>query len=146
MTFIPLTSFSEVHFNNLSCNCVAFRIDDIQDHWLNNVQIEIVSLFEEKSVPLTMGIIGYHFGEDKKILGMIKKITSETDNFEIANHGWKHEDFSKLAQNQQSNLMKQTNNKISNILGINPTVFVPPFNEFTNDTLTVVCCTTTPKT
>ena len=29
-----------------TCNCVAFRLDDVQDYWLNDVQIDIMKKFQ----------------------------------------------------------------------------------------------------
>jgi len=130
--------FSESNQSELSCNCVAFRLDDIQDYWLDDVQIEIMSKFEEKSIPLTIGIIGNQIGEDQKILNILKKIRFDVNNFEVANHGWKHEDFSIISLEQQSVLIKLTNDKVFDIIGTVPTVFIPPFNQFNENTLIAI--------
>src|SRR3990170_1833599 len=77
-----------------SCRCVAFRLDDIQDYFLNNVQIEIMNTFQKNNKSLTVGIIGNYFGNDTAIVNFLKeKLENNTSSLEIANHGWNHEDF-----------------------------------------------------
>ncbi len=52
---------------------------------------------------------------------------------EIANHSWRHENFSKLTMDEMTDSIRKTNEKIENIFGITPTVFIAPFNEFDNN-------------
>lgn len=33
-----------------SCSCVAFRLDDIQDYFLNHVQVEVMEVFDRRNV------------------------------------------------------------------------------------------------
>ena len=154
--FLPLSNaetgyevgtFDSVHIfedfdSSESCNCVAFRLDDIQGYWLNEVQLTIIETFHEEKVPLTIGIIGaekYQFGVDPKITNAIKeKINAENSLIEIANHGWEHEFFPSLDTKTQSDLIKKTNSRIFELLGVYPKVFIPPFNEFNNDTITAL--------
>ena len=121
------------------CQCVAFRLDDVQGYWLNEVQIAIIETFQKKNVPLTIGIIGgekFQFGKDPKISNLIKNRLAENPSFiEIANHGWNHEDFSTIDKKIQSELIKKTNQRLYNILDISPKVFIPPYNKFDNNTI-----------
>jgi len=41
--------FEQETSKNLNCNCVAFRLDDVQDYYLSDVQKEIFNLFKEKN-------------------------------------------------------------------------------------------------
>ena len=66
---------------------------------------------------LTIGIIGNEFGEDTQIVSYINQTISK-NLFEIANHGWKHENFTKFDKEIQSLLIKQTNNKLQQIFGV----------------------------
>jgi len=120
-----------------SCNCVAFRLDDIQDYWINDVQIEIMEIFNEQDIPLTIGIIGSEIGEDTQIVSYINQSIS-SNLLEIANHGWKHEDFTEYDKETQSQLIKNTNEQLQNIFGVTPTVFIPPYNEYNNDTISAM--------
>ncbi len=117
-----------------SCHCVAFRFDDISDYY-PEVKIEVINTFYKKQAPLTLGIVGDRFGENEKLLHYIKeKIQDDEFDLEIANHGWEHENFSLLDKDQQSQLLKKTNDKVYDKLGIRPTVFIPPTNRFNSDT------------
>ena len=119
------------------CNCVAFRFDDIQEYWLHDVQIEVLQTFRENNVPVTIGIIGNQF--EGNISHYIQNVTSsENSNFEIANHGWTHENFAVLGKDQQNQLIQNTNDKIFNVTGILPETFIPPMGEINNSTLEVL--------
>jgi peptidoglycan/xylan/chitin deacetylase (PgdA/CDA1 family) len=133
LVFIP--SYSVSAYSVPSCQCVAFRLDDIQDHWLNSVQTKIIDTFQEKNASLTIGIIGNHIGQDPKIIDDIKSKLGKNPKLEIANHGWNHEDFTKFSREEQYVFMKNTNDKINSLFGVVPSVFIPPFNTINNDTM-----------
>ena len=131
-------NYSDPKFEELSplnsCNCVAFRFDDIQKDWLLDVQLEVLETLRENNIPVTIGVIGNEF--EGAVVDHVKQLISEeTSNIEIANHGWKHEDFTLLDINIQSQLMKNTNKKIFDATGQSPKVFIPPFNQANTDTL-----------
>src|SRR5437660_12104509 len=136
LIFLILIGIIPLSFATESCHCIAFRLDDIQDYWLNNVQTKIIDTFQQKNTSLTIGIIENHVGQDPKITEYIKsKLVTETPKIEIANHGWNHEDFTKFSREQQSILMKNTNDKINSLFGIVPSVFIPPFNTVNSNTM-----------
>lgn len=117
-----------------SCDCVAFRLDDVQDYWLNDVQLKIMNVFDEEEIPLTVGVIGKFFGNDQKILNHIKK-HSINSKLDVANHGWEHEDFTNYDFTTQKEIIKKTNDVINKLLYQKPVVFITPFNNFNDDTL-----------
>jgi peptidoglycan/xylan/chitin deacetylase (PgdA/CDA1 family) len=150
----PVFSFAEVNQDKLtdrtnqklsdtsnlqSCNCVAFRFDDVQGYWLNDVQIAVMETLEKKNVPLTIGIIGgekSQFGKDVKITNFVKdKLLTDKPLIEIANHGLNHENFGTFDKQTQNDLIIKSNERISDILGITPKVFIPPLNEFNDNTI-----------
>jgi hypothetical protein len=51
-----------------SCNCVVFRMDDIQDYYASDAQIAAMNLFMSKGQPLSLGIIMNGTREDLKII------------------------------------------------------------------------------
>jgi peptidoglycan/xylan/chitin deacetylase (PgdA/CDA1 family) len=120
-----------------TCTCVAFRLDDIQDYFLDHVQVEVMNVFERRNMSLTVGLIGNYIGSDPMIVNYIKSRTGDP-LFEVANHGWEHEDFTELDVEGQSSLMQRTNEKIFNLLAIKPTVFIAPYNSVNNDTFVAV--------
>ncbi len=124
-----------IYGSKSSCNCVAFRMDDIQDFWLNQVQLEIMNTFQEKNADLTVGIIGNSFGKDRTIKNYIMENKGNDGFLELANHGWDHEDFTQYNSVAQEFLLSKTNSKINDMFGITPTVFIPPFNSFNSETI-----------
>jgi len=120
-----------------SCNCVAFRLDDIQDYYLNQAQEEIVRTFEKRNESLTIGVIGNFIGDDSLLVAFLKQRIHADPGFtmEVANHGWNHEDFTTFDRVQQSDLLSKSNERILQELGVLPEVFITPFNRMNNDTL-----------
>jgi len=120
-----------------SCGCLAFRFDDVQNGWLENVQLEVISKFREKNIPLTIGIMGNELRG--YMATYVSQIANEDDSkIELANHGWLHEDFTTLDKETQSQLMEKTNMRIFNVTGKSPKIFVPPFNVFNDNTITAM--------
>ena len=119
------------------CNCVVFRLDDIQDYWLSNNQQIIINTFRNRSLPLTLGVIGNYFGTDGTLVQAISNgLSDPTFPLEIANHGYNHEDFTKFTYEEQLALLQ---NAIAKTKGVFPAVtinsFIPPYNAWNNDTL-----------
>jgi peptidoglycan/xylan/chitin deacetylase (PgdA/CDA1 family) len=112
--------------------CVLFRLDDIQDDYFSKEQIQIMEIFSQHGNGLTIGIIGNVFNNDTELISYIQE--HQGDKLEIANHGWKHEDFSLLPETNQSALMALTNAKIEKLVGVTPLTFITPFNTLNNAT------------
>jgi hypothetical protein len=119
-----------------SCQCVAFRLDNIQDFWLNDVQIQTIKVFYEEDVPLTLGIVVGAFGSDQQLVSYIKSL--DKNKITLAINGWSNEDIAKLTKQEQVELIKKSKDKILQITGLQARVFVPKFNSFNQDTLQAV--------
>ncbi|MGI0065608.1 MAG: polysaccharide deacetylase family protein [Nitrosotalea sp.] len=117
-----------------NCNCVAFRLDGVQDYWLDDVQVKIIDSFDSKDAGITIGVVGKVFGNDSNLVNYLKS-KSQDGNIDAAINGWSFEDFTAFTKDQQSNLLEQSKAKISSLLGITPTVFMPPYEKTNNDTL-----------
>jgi peptidoglycan/xylan/chitin deacetylase (PgdA/CDA1 family) len=133
---IPV-SYGEGHAGGkiAPCNCVAFRLDDVQDYYLNQAQMEVIRTFEKKNASLTVGVIGNFIGDDIVLVDFLKKRIANNNALEVANHGWDHEDFTLFDRDQQSDLLSRSNEKIFEELGVVPRVFITPYNQMNNDTL-----------
>ncbi len=116
-----------------SCNCVAFRFDDVQDYWLNEVQIKYINTFVEKNIPITIGIIADSFGNDQKITNTIKNSLNK-NKLEIASQGIGNVPFTDFSKQEQDNRLKQSITGIIDSLGVRPEIFVPPQNKYNEDT------------
>jgi len=131
--------------NVRSCSCVAFRLDDVEDYPYSSPLIAVMEVFREKNIDLTIGIVGKNINADnKQVYYYIKHRldNSSTNNgndsgadIEIANHSWEHERFLNLTFHQQINSIRKTNEKIKDLFGFTPTLFIPPYDELNNDTI-----------
>jgi peptidoglycan/xylan/chitin deacetylase (PgdA/CDA1 family) len=115
-----------------SCNCVAFRFDDVQDYWLNDVQIQFMQTFVDKNIPLTIGVIADSFGDDSKMLEFVQ--SQKNNNFDVASHGIGNIPFTEFSKEDQDSRLKQSTQLIKGKLDVVTTVFIPPQNRFNEDT------------
>ncbi|MDX1596868.1 MAG: polysaccharide deacetylase family protein, partial [Nitrosopumilaceae archaeon] len=120
--------------NIQGCNCVAFRLDDIQDFFLTDIQMELVNTFQQNNIDLTIGVIANDIGRDIEITEFVTKLADDP-NIEFANHGYDHEDFSQFDSVGQEMLLLRANDKLSKMFGVTPTVFIPPLNAYNTDTI-----------
>jgi len=128
----------QVYASTDSCRCVAFRLDDIQDYYLNKAQMEIIDTFPKNDASLTVGIIGNYFGNDTVLVDFLKEKLEHNTALEIANHGWNHEDFTYYEKQEQSQLIQKTDGKILKVLGVASNGFIPPFNKINDDTISAL--------
>ncbi|WP_299293249.1 polysaccharide deacetylase family protein [Nitrosopumilus sp.] len=119
------------------CNCVVFRFDDVQDYWLADTQVQIIELFAEKQVPLTIGVIGSLIGEDQRISSVIEKNVEEA-NIEIANHSWNNDVVTTLDEITVEKYIQDTNTRIIEEFGVTPTTFIPPQNIYDDSTVEIL--------
>ncbi|MCV0430045.1 polysaccharide deacetylase family protein [Nitrosopumilus sp.] len=119
-----------------SCNCVAFRFDDVQDYWLNKVQIQFMQVFVDKNIPLTIGVISDSFGNDLTLLDFVK--SQKNNKFDIANHGIGNNPFTEFVKEEQDAKLKLSMQLLKEKLGIDSKVFIPPQNRFNEDTKQVL--------
>jgi peptidoglycan/xylan/chitin deacetylase (PgdA/CDA1 family) len=117
------------------CNCVAFRLDNVQDYWLDNAQIGLIDTFKQKNASLTLGIIAKVFGNDSKLVNDIKNQASvNNQSNDIGINGWSFEDFTSFNETQQGSLLEQSKNRLLSIIGVTPSIFVPPYGKVNQDT------------
>jgi len=127
------------------CSCVAFRLDDVEDFPYSSPLIGVMEVFKEKNIGLTIGVVGKNIDADnKQVYYYIKqRLMNNNGNngsnngaaIEIANHSWEHGRFLNFTFLEQSNSIRKTNEKINSIFGITPTIFIPPFVEYNNNTI-----------
>jgi peptidoglycan/xylan/chitin deacetylase (PgdA/CDA1 family) len=146
LTITDATGVIKVYLNNpelnsdhLNCNCVAFRLDDIQDYFLAPAQIELFSLFKEKDTPLTIGVIGGLVGTDENLVNAIKNdLASNKSVLEIASHSLNNRVMTSLTKQEQEDFITKTSDKVFEIFGVRPKVFIPPENLFNDDTISIL--------
>jgi peptidoglycan/xylan/chitin deacetylase (PgdA/CDA1 family) len=140
-SYILQPSYSEIvsYGNNgtahSSCNCVVFRMDDIQDYWIRSAQLAIMNQSLAKNQSLTLGIIMNALGNDSEIVNKIKQGNSSSGPFELAVHGWNHTNYINLTEDEQRISLEDAHNKMINLFGNASEIFIPPYDAFNNDTL-----------
>ena len=117
-----------------NCNCVVFRLDDIQDYWITSGQLEVMSQLTSRNQSLTLGIIMGIIGNDSDLVSKVKQ-GSDSGLFELAVHGWNHTDHTKLTEEEQRNSMYDSNRKMSSLFGNTSEIFIPPYNAFNDGTI-----------
>ena len=121
----------------LRCKCVIFRVDDIGDFGKNKVQSAILDHFITDNKKLSVGIVLNSFGNlgsDGIVYTKVKE-GYEKGLFELAIHGLNHLNYSGLTEKQQNEDFIEANNKLQLLFGNKSRIFIPPFNQFSSDTL-----------
>lgn len=114
---------------------VAIRLDDVQDYWLNKVQAEVLKHFLVSKVKISLGVIPGSFGNDSLVLSVVRQGV-DSGLFEVAVHGWKHENFSELSYTEQLGLISKAVASLKTTFPSTEVVtFIPPFDLINNDTV-----------
>ena len=122
-----------------TCNCVSFRLDGVQDYWLNEVQIKIMSVFFENNKPLTIGIIADSFGKDQKITNYVKENILKNERYlEVATKGIGLTPYSNYNKSEQNENLKKSIELIKTSLNVTPHIFTPPNNIINSDTMMIL--------
>jgi hypothetical protein len=119
---------------SLSCNCVVFRLDDIQNFWLHDVQLATLSAFSDSDTKVTPGLIMNFYGADAPIVAKIQE-GKEAGIYELALHGWNHVDYSKLPLAEQEQTLTDANTKLQSLHGSKSNIFIAPYNSLNENTL-----------
>jgi peptidoglycan/xylan/chitin deacetylase (PgdA/CDA1 family) len=119
------------------CMCVVFRMDDVQDTFVANAQLEAMNLFISKDKPLSLGLIMNETGNNPRVVGKVGQ-GSQIGLFELAIHGWNHIDHTKLSKNEQKSDLKTSNEKMKRIFGNSSDIFIPPYGYFNNLTIAAI--------
>ena len=133
-TFSVSFSVSLPISSDYGCQCVVFRIDDIQDYWIDQAQIAAMDLFISKNLTLSVGLVIDDVGNDTVLTEKIEE-GLDRNLFELALHGWDHEDFTTFDLQQQKDLIKKANEKTQILFGNKSQVFTPPYDQFNHNTL-----------
>jgi peptidoglycan/xylan/chitin deacetylase (PgdA/CDA1 family) len=120
--------------NNTRCNCVVFRLDDIQGRWIESAQLAPMNLFILKNQSLTLGLIMNLIGNDTKVVDKVHE-GQQKGLFELALHGWNHVNYTKLSELEQKETLLKANEKMQKLFGHKSNIFITPFDRFNNDTI-----------
>ncbi|HEX5358588.1 MAG TPA: polysaccharide deacetylase family protein [Candidatus Nitrosotalea sp.] len=116
-----------------------FRLDDVQGSYLSDIQMKIMDVFQKKNASLSIGITGYNLTQDAKLVSYLQNnLKPGHAAIEVANHGWRHENFATMGISQQVTLMNKTNQELNKMFGKKPNAFLVPYGMYDNDTLTAI--------
>ena len=112
---------------------VIFRLDDIQSGFLEDTQLAIMRTFEARDVALTIGVIGNSFSYSDTLNSIMSNLGEKG---EVACHSMTHSDFTSLSLDEQKKELSDCRDKLmTSFPGKEINTFIPPYNEFNNDTL-----------
>jgi peptidoglycan/xylan/chitin deacetylase (PgdA/CDA1 family) len=135
IVILPLGIFKNTS-GNMVMQCVAIRVDDIQDYAFRDAQLFLLDTGIDDRIPLSLAVIAGAFGEDKEIVEAAKLAAAAGS--EVASHGWEHENFTDFSREEQSDFLVKSKQKIRELFNVEGTVFVPPMFQFNEDTLTAM--------
>jgi peptidoglycan/xylan/chitin deacetylase (PgdA/CDA1 family) len=133
-SFSEIISYGNNGTANSNCNCVVFRMDNLQDYWLRAGQLAAMNQFIFRNQSVTLGMIMGSIGEDTEIINKIKQGT-DSGLFELATHGWNFTEFTKLSEEEQRNSLDNSNKKMNELFGNASDIFAPPYTAFNGDTI-----------
>jgi len=111
---------------------VVIRIDDMSNFAVD-AQVEILEFHLANEVPVSLGIIPSFIGSDEGLLSLLDRAVER--GFEICAHGWEHENFTEYDLAEQVRRLNQSKILLSELLGVDVGVFIPPHYEFNSDTV-----------
>jgi peptidoglycan/xylan/chitin deacetylase (PgdA/CDA1 family) len=122
------------------CTCVIFRLDDIDDSSKSKLRSTILDHFISENKKLVTAIILSKFGNMASDGTVYAKVKQGYDKglFQLAIHGWNHDKYTELTEEQQKKDFINANNKLLSLFGNKSRIFAPPFNEFNSYTISAM--------
>lgn len=120
-----------------SCNCVVFRLDDVQDRWIHDVQLAALDTFIKTNTKVTPGLVMNFYGADSAIVNKVQQ-GKNASLFELALHGGNHVDYATLSRADQEKTLTDANTKLNTIHGQKSNIFIAPYNSLNQNTLTAM--------
>ncbi len=131
---VGTTRYANALSSSSSCNCVIFRLDDIQGWWEHDVQVATLDMFIRTNTKVTPALVMNSYGNETSVVDKVLE-GQKADLFEIALHGWKHEDYGLKSLDEQRQSLVAANKKLQALNGIRSNIFVAPYNSINSDTL-----------
>ncbi len=94
---------------------------------------QIAKLLAQRGVPATFFLLGKHVKEHPQV---VRELSSM--GFEVASHGYSHEDLSKMSAERVKWEVTETSRLLESITGTKPRFFRPPFGSFNGSVVSSV--------
>jgi peptidoglycan/xylan/chitin deacetylase (PgdA/CDA1 family) len=115
------------------CNCVLFRLDDVNDFQHDQTKT-VLDIFLNQNASINPVLVMKNLGNNTDVIKQLAE-GQKRGLFELGGHGWKHVFFNGTGYEQQSTWLSDMDNKMQDIFGRKPNVFSPPLAPFDDDTL-----------
>lgn len=119
---------------------IILRMDDVQGYTWNDIFINLTDAVLSKNMSITLGVIPYRNMENDIVAKKYLLDKMEDPRIEIALHGTSHSrvEFLNLGEEEAYNLAKLGLDKMMNMFNIRPITFIPPENEYDENTITAL--------
>lgn len=113
---------------------IVLRFDDVRDSAYRDGITAFLEMMLQKKVKVTLGIVAGDFGAEP-LLSLVRRGVQE-GYFEVAIHGWLHEDFAALGETQMTELIRNAKNKLQGLFPeTTVSTLIPPFEEVNTEVL-----------
>ena len=130
----PTVSLKPTTYLDNSKPVVSFRLDDVQSFWCEDISQYVIDLFISEEVPVNVGIIGEELNHGTSIDDYLLSLSSNL-LIEMTSHSFVHDSFEGKSYIWQWGDMDDSLDMISSVTTVTPTSFIPPRNEYDNNTL-----------
>ena len=120
-----------------SCQCVIFKLDNIQDYFLQSSTASVLNFFMSKDKKLTLGIIMNYTGKNPIIVNTLKEGVKK-GLFSPALNGYDHVDYTTLDHFTQYQSLSAAQDKMKELFGNTSDTFVPPYDRFNDVTVEIM--------
>ncbi len=119
-------------YHGTSDRNIILRVDDIQTHYLKDIQIRIIQDALIRNKTLSLAVIPFNLFDDKEIIRFLKE---NKCRLEIGLHGYDHSDY-EFAELSYSQAEEKIKNGLEILKEIEPDIitFIPPNNELSEGT------------
>ncbi len=117
-----------------TCNCVIFRFDDVQGWWEHDVQNTVLTTFIQTHTKVAPALVMDKYGDESSVVDTVKE-GQRVGLFEVALHGWNHDDFALKTVDEQKADLTKANTKLEQINGVKSNIFVAPYDSVNRNML-----------
>jgi peptidoglycan/xylan/chitin deacetylase (PgdA/CDA1 family) len=118
-------------------NYVIFRMDDVQDYWVQAAQHAIMDLFISKNQNLSLGLVMNSIGNDSELIEKIRE-GNRKGLFELCLHGWDHVVYPNIDEEEQEDSLLNANEKMRTLFGSTSSIFIAPYGLFDGSTVKIM--------
>ena len=113
---------------------VSFRLDDVQAYWCEDISRTVIDFFISENIPINVGIIGENLHLSDPMNSYLRNLASNP-LIEMSSHSYYHDSFEGQPYSWQYDDIELNNLLITTVVRGQPNSFIPPLNEFDNNTM-----------